>query len=207
MGKKRENDTYCLGLWRHDMPEQLLWYCRQPAERQKSPLILPTWTWASAMHGVRFMVMKKAKNGCGQIKFEESSQTLILKARRKKVNLIPHHTLSGEQRTALARLPTIADMLEHEILPNMTCGLVLDGVIAGKGVLDEDQFEDDSDIFALQLTVSTTKQKPRPYYHQWVLLLRKSNPSTEAYERIGAGVIQSENPALTELPPTRVCIR
>ncbi|KAF2476061.1 HET-domain-containing protein, partial [Lindgomyces ingoldianus] len=46
MGKKRVNDTYCFGLWKTSMPDQLLWFCKDPAERSKSLLGLPTWTWA-----------------------------------------------------------------------------------------------------------------------------------------------------------------
>ncbi|KAH7357570.1 heterokaryon incompatibility protein-domain-containing protein, partial [Pyrenochaeta sp. MPI-SDFR-AT-0127] len=46
LATKRPEDTYCLGLWKNSMPDQLLWYCIQPAERSKSELGLPTWTWA-----------------------------------------------------------------------------------------------------------------------------------------------------------------
>ncbi|OAL47295.1 HET-domain-containing protein, partial [Pyrenochaeta sp. DS3sAY3a] len=46
LGTKNPDDTYCFGLWKNSMPDQLLWYCLKPAERSKSALHLPTWTWA-----------------------------------------------------------------------------------------------------------------------------------------------------------------
>jgi hypothetical protein len=213
MGKKRKNDTYCYGLWRFDMPEQLLWYCRQPAEREKSPLSLPTWTWASTMHGVRFIVMKKAKNGCGQIKFDEVSQILIVSGLLRKIRLISYGILQSHNRIAeLSSFPPLADMLEHEIPSSMLCAIVMDDVITGKAVLDAGEMPADTDIFALQLTIGTLKGtaangSKQKFHQQWVLLLRKMDGFAEVFARVGAGLIVNTDASLTDQPPTRVHIR
>ncbi|KAF2713680.1 HET-domain-containing protein, partial [Pleomassaria siparia CBS 279.74] len=46
MQKIRLNDTYCFGLWKHNMPDQLLWYCLAGDKKQDRLLPVPSWTWA-----------------------------------------------------------------------------------------------------------------------------------------------------------------
>lgn len=213
MGKKRKNDTYCFGLWRFDMPEQLLWYSRQPAEREKSPLALPTWTWASTMHGVRFIVMKKAKNGCGQIKFDEASQTLIVSGVLRKIQLVSLNNLQKQDRGAeLWAFPSLADMLEHEIPSSMLCAIATGDTITGKGVLDEGEVSTDSDFFALQLTTRISKEtaadgSKEKVHHRWVLLLRTIDGYAKVFARVGAGLIVAKGPPPADPPSTKVYLR
>ncbi|KAK7523047.1 heterokaryon incompatibility protein-domain-containing protein [Phyllosticta citriasiana] len=60
---QRRNRAKCiLGVWDDALADQLLWFSTQPAERARSPLRLPTWTWASTIHGVRFQKASGARS-------------------------------------------------------------------------------------------------------------------------------------------------
>ncbi|KAF2277823.1 HET-domain-containing protein [Westerdykella ornata] len=213
MGKKRKGDTYCFGLWKHQMPEQLLWYCRQPAERRKSPLDLPTWTWASTMHGVRFIVMKHPKNACGGIKFDEPNKTLIVRGVLRRTTLTPCDPNSFQHSDgSLPFFPKLAEMLEHEIPSHMLFTLCIDNEIIGKAVIDEGLPLDDTDIYALYLVSAKIHIRhltggKTTFHQQWVLLLRRLDQFAEVYERIGAGLLVSATPLFTDQSPTQVYIR
>ncbi|KAK8228786.1 heterokaryon incompatibility protein-domain-containing protein [Phyllosticta capitalensis] len=50
----RRNRSCVLGVWDDALADQLLWFSVRPAQRALCPLALPSWTWASSLHGVRF---------------------------------------------------------------------------------------------------------------------------------------------------------
>lgn len=213
MGNKRKGDTYCFGLWKHQMPESLLWYCRQPAERHKSPLDLPTWSWASTMHGVRFMVMKHPRNACSGIKFDEPKKMLIVRGVLRRTTVTPCDPNTFQHSDAsLPSFPKLADMLEHDILLHMLFSLRIDNQIVGKGVVDEGVLLDNAEIYALHLVtarlhihhVAGGKGK---FHQQWVLLLRRLDQFAEVYERVGAGLIVSADAMFTDQHPTHIYIR
>lgn len=205
MQKKRLNDTYCFGLWRFDMPDQLLWYCRQPAERHLSPLSLPTWSWASTMHGVRFLQMKKPKNVCDGFKFEFNGVLQVQGTlRRITVAALNSVTWGWTMHT----LPKLAGVLEPELDVELQCAISNHNGVVGRATLDERGMPVDMPIYFLQLMmerVATVDADEEMRYHQWGLLLRRVD-SLEVYDRVGAGVIVSNSPALAQAS-TSVYIR
>jgi hypothetical protein len=46
------NDTYCAGHFRKQMPHNLLWHVAWPHNQQVQPYIAPTWSWASIPMGI-----------------------------------------------------------------------------------------------------------------------------------------------------------
>lgn len=209
MHKKRVNDTYCFGLWKFDMPDQLLWYCRQPAERHMSPLSLPTWTWASTMHGVRFLQMKKPKNVCDGFKFDELNGILLVQGTLRRITLSkldsPHFL---HWCTTSPTVPKLAGVLEHELDAELQSAISDHNGIVGRATLDERGLLRDAPLCFLQLMtemVAMGEGDKGKRYHQWGLLLRKVD-ALEVYERVGAGVVVSATPALDQAT-TSVYIR
>ncbi|KAF2751592.1 HET-domain-containing protein [Sporormia fimetaria CBS 119925] len=212
LGKKRGTDIYCLGLWKHDMPEQLLWYCKQPAERARSPLGLPSWTWASTIHGVRFVVAKKAKNACKGVKYDDTNQVLVVRGVQRKITISPYEpnrlrSLNPE----ISEYLVLADMLEQEIPPDMACAICVNNTPLGKGVLDEGLSATPTTAVAVllmtgKLVTSPNEGRKSVFHQQWVLLLRQSAQLTEVYERVGAGLIITAQPLFAECPVTQLFV-
>jgi hypothetical protein len=210
MGMKRVGDTYCFGLWKHSMPDQLLWFCKEPAERTKSPLTLPTWTWASSMHGVRFLE-NTGKNACKGFQFDEASGTLIVHSASRVATISGASTPNTLTRPSE---PATLPINEQEgIRPDMLCDLRShDGTVIGWGVIDEELPQADTDILCLWLMsrkvkpASTDSDIPTRY-QDFVLLLRQLDSFTEVYTRVGAGSITGKKTWFDDLPPTKVYIR
>lgn len=210
MGVKRVGDTYCLGLWKHSMPDQLLWFCKEPAERDKNPLKLSTWTWASSMHGVRFLD-KTGKNVCDGFQFDEASGTLVVHSALRGARI---HGSTEPDTLSKSSPPTTLPINEQEgIRPDMLCDLRShDGTVIGWGVIDEERPRADTDVFCLCLM---TRKVTRPLtdstipnrYQDFVLLLQKLDGFTEVYVRVGVGSITGKTTWFHDLPSTKVYIR
>ncbi|KAH7112452.1 heterokaryon incompatibility protein-domain-containing protein [Dendryphion nanum] len=211
MGKKRSSDTYCLGLWKHSFPDQLLWYCINPAERIASPLQLSTWTWASTIHGVRFLDMKHAKNTCERFHFDAETQALTVRASMKKVpNFISPFPLNHASECAITRaLSTLTDALPAASRGRLraVCNNTTD--IFGWFLSDEDEFLSSEDTFCLQLMrgrFDLAHLQSKRCYKEWIMVLQRSDSSTHVFKRVGVGIILSFAPWFDEQPCTDVHI-
>ncbi|KAF2182505.1 HET-domain-containing protein [Zopfia rhizophila CBS 207.26] len=185
MGKRRGNDVYCYGLWKNSMPDQLLWYCIQPAERAKSPLGLPSWSWASTVHGVRFLDIKKAKNATEGIQFNEAKGNLIIRSRLNKApKIIFPYMIQSSDGTPLISSNVVGGVQSG--LPSaMTCAVCAEeDAVLGWGVLDEGQVQHCHDIFCVLLMSKRVLIRQPPvsrisYQEELVLLLQKSDDSAD----------------------------
>lgn len=192
LGAKRPRDTYCLGFWKDSMPDQLLWYSRQPAERSKSKLDLPTWTWASTLHGVRFLDIKGAKNACGGFRFDDATKTLTIRGLLRKVDRVSPLAESDAQEWILDDTP-------RNIIPaTMSFALTSnDGTIIGWAALDEGA-PVCGEIHCFQLMGKTTKRRTgketSKIFTDLVLLLRVTHNNSGEYERVGVGIIRTSAP-------------
>jgi hypothetical protein len=193
LAKKRTNDTYCLGLWKNSMPDQLLWYCLQPGKRHKCELDLPTWTWASTLHGVRFLDLAGAKNTCDAFRFDDAKKTLTLSG---AIKAIPSITSLADADTKSACEARFKDV-PHRIVAGNMLFAILDGDAdpMGWSVLDEGVIPD-SETYALRLMGKTSKTDGdvgrRRLHAESVLLLRTDDQQT--YRRVGVGRIFTSKP-------------
>lgn len=209
--QKKTRDTYCYGMWRNGLPDQLLWHCVEPAQRSMSPLDIPTWSWASTMHGIRFLNIKKAKNVCKGLKFDDKHGTLTIRSRMKRIHKIltlsnpdPGDFGKGNDDLTAVRYNTFLEEIQNAIPAGMTCTICTDQTeVLGWGILDEVQPRTTSThTFCLSLmsrkgvmtkshgsnedlesTVNITWQE------DWVMLLRQHETDVDAYERIGVGKV------------------
>lgn len=208
MSKKRPEDTYCLGLWKNSMPDQLLWYPVQPAGRSSNELKLPTWTWASSLHGVHFLNIKGAKNMCEGFRFDEAAHTLTV---RGVVRKIP----KGSLLPTADVVPPVEAIPTDTLCKNLPAGMlsvikVDDGQSSGWSLLDEGTWIDE-DIHCLRLMSKTTRSRDaygtNTYTEEWVLLLRGLDTTPPArYERIGVARLASSNPWFQDLVVSNVVI-
>ena len=206
VAKTRINDVYCFGLWKNSMPDQLLWCCLHIAERDKCELGLPTWTWASALHGVRYLEMHGAKNVCERIRFNESNQTLSMRARLKIVpRIIPYddfNSLSFMLVAARPSPPTHVPMDMIFVLHDDT-GLV------GWCVMDEGVLPD-GDVYCLRLMGSVVKNPivgVKHLYREWILLLCCVDGEPDRFRRVGVGAIETkETPWFGDCGIKQICI-
>ncbi|KAF2197812.1 HET-domain-containing protein [Delitschia confertaspora ATCC 74209] len=202
MAKRRGNDTYWFGLWKNSMPDQLLWYCVEPAQRMRCPLAVPTWSWASSTHGVRFLDIQSAKNFSQIIRLHHEHGTLTIRGPLTKLQNIlspanPVHFKIREGAFALERYSAfVANVWKPLLPPTLTCTLCFhQKAIIGYGILDEQPTPSDSSIFCLTLMskrgsrppLDGTKGRRIKWQEDWVLLLRLKEPNRDAYERFGIG--------------------
>lgn len=188
IAKKRGNDTYYLGLWRNGMPDHLLWYCTQPGERSKCPLSLPTWTWASTLHRVRFLDLDGAKNACKAFHFDDKSHVLSIRGVVKSVScLIPHEDVATSEQSVFYKAP------RSIVAPGFLYAIRDEGGGVGWCVLDDDGECPSTDIRCLRLMSKTVKtrieSRAEKMYSDFVMLLRGSEDAI--YKRIGVGCVSS----------------
>ena len=209
--QKKPEDTYCYGLWKSGLPDQLLWYCVEPAQRSYSPLDIPTWSWASTMHGIRFLNIKKAKNVCKDIRFNEDRGTLMVRSQMKKVPRIitplnPNLESFGKPDDDLtpARYNTFMEEARNTLPVSMACAIYTDRAkVLGWGILDEgERWTPSSNVFCLALmsrkafpfpTKESSETFKRTTRISWqedlVMLLQRSSSSTDIYQRIRVGIV------------------
>lgn len=215
MGKRRENDTYCFGLWKYSMPDQLLWFCLEPAERSKSPIGSPTWSWASTMHGVRFLDIKKAKNACSGFHFDEANKILIIEAYIRKATITSSNIVQPDDTAH----PPFTSLIVRDIVGDQTRSHMMcyihdnNGAVAGWAVLDEGGSVKNTTIMCLRLMTSkvinmNANGRKQKCIHEWVLLLQRVDGLAEVYERVGAGMttLRAE-PSSDNLPPTCIYVQ
>lgn len=141
--QKKTEDTYCYSLWKSGLPDQLLWYCVEPAQRSFTPLDIPTWSWASTMHGIRFLDIKKANNVCKDIRFNEDCGTLMIRSQMKKAPKIitplnPNLESFGKPDGDLTptRYNTFMGEARDALLVGMACAIYIGRVgVLGWGIL------------------------------------------------------------------------
>jgi hypothetical protein len=195
LAKKQVDDSYCLGLWRNSMPDQLLWYCLQPGERNKSELDLPSWTWASTLHGVRYIDLAGAKNACDGFRFDDVTKTLTLRGAMKVIPSIT--TLVGVDM--MSGLDALSANIPHNIVSaNMLFAILAgDSTPIGWCVLDEGVVPG-PEIYSLQLMSKTARVEMdgrRSKLHtESILLLRGGGKTSQAFKRFGVGRIVTSNP-------------
>lgn len=213
MGKKRVYDVYCFGLWKNSMPDQLLWYCIRAAERAECPLDLPSWTWASVTHGVRFLDIKHSKNTCHGFRFDETSKVLTIYGAASKVATTAPFAKLSEEKDA-----TPDDMLAligHPPTspPSNMIHLLLaqDGSMLGWVVLDEGRTTS-SNVTCLRLM---SKKVPLPsqdgvkkkVYYDLVLLLQVLDVTDDTFERVGVGAMTTTTPWFDDQGDSHIRIR
>lgn len=72
------NSTKCIhGIWADTLADGLLWFSLQPADRDKSPNHLPTWSWASTCHGVRYQKIERASRICRRLRIAEDDDRVV----------------------------------------------------------------------------------------------------------------------------------
>lgn len=189
LAKKLVNDEYCLGLWKNSMPDQLLWCCLQKAERAESKLDLPSWTWASTLHGIRFLDMFGAKNMCERIRFDAANRTLSMRCRMKKIErIVPWDHGEAAKSLLFATGP------QPPKSPDTNLGFVLhdNTGLVGWSVLDEGAVPDGC-VYCLRLMGSVTKGSVmgggKRWYREWTLLLKYADMDEDVFERVGVGAI------------------
>lgn len=205
LAEKYPRDTYCVGLWKNSMPDQLLWYCRQPAERSQSAVNLPTWTWASTLHGVRFLDIKGAKNTCDGFRFDEATGSLTIRGLLRKVARLSPLT---EQDVPW----WIVDDTPHTITPPaMSYTLHADdGSLIGWSALDEGTL-DDGQVYCFPLMSKRTKcrigEETEWVFTDLVLLLQREHLDADEYKRIGVGMVRTSVPWFRDVvpAPVRLC--
>ena len=198
--KKHNDDTYCLGLWKNSMPDQLLWYNLQPSERHLCELDLPTWTWASTVRRVRFFDLKNAKNACRGFRFDEATKTLNINSILRK---IPKPTALTEPQTPSSK-PALEDAPTQLLVPSMLYALRADKDAAiGWCIMDEGTVPD-CDIFCLQLMTKNSKvragEQTIKTFREFVMLLQSVPSNEDTFQRIGIGTITTEHPWFINLP-------
>lgn len=189
---KRPEDTYCLGLWKNSMPDQLLWYRLQPAERGENEIQLPTWTWASSLHGVRFLDIKAAKNACEEFRFDPGSHELSIRSVLEKVA-----RLSPQVELDAATL-VIEDSMVQALPASMLHTLHTDdGSSIGWCVLDEGA-QIEGDVYAFRLMSKDSRSKhegvKETIYEEWALLLQRVDGMLDQYRRIGVARLTTTQP-------------
>lgn len=157
--QKKTEDTYCYGLWKSGLPDQLLWCCVEPSQRSFS-LDIPTWSWASTMHGIRFLNIKRAKNVCKDIRFNEDRGTLMIRSQMKKAAKIitplnPNLESFGKPDGDLtpARYNTFMEEARNTLPVSIACAIyTTQAEVLGWGILDEgERWTPSSDVFCLAL--------------------------------------------------------
>lgn len=209
--QKKTKDTYCYGLWRNSLPDQLLWYCIVPAQRSLSRLNIPTWSWASTMHGICFLNIKKAKNVCKYIRFNKNNGTLTIGTRIKKapkvtLPLSPNPAGFGEPDDDLTvvRYSTFMEEARNNLPVAMACAIYTNQTeVLGWGILDEGEgWTPSSDIYCLALMsrkgIPSSKIESSggfktsfrvSWQEDWVMLLQLSSSNANTFKRIGVGKI------------------
>jgi hypothetical protein len=203
LAKKRPDDAYYLGLWKNSMPDQLLWYCLQPGERHKCELHLPTWTWASTLHGVRFLDLAGAKNTCGAFRFDDASKTLTLRGATKAIpSIIP----LADADTESGYEARFADV-PQKIVPGIMLFAVSDSSTDPIGwcILDEGAVPE-SELYGLQLMGKASKVEvdggKEKLNVDSILLLRTDDRHT--FQRVGVGRIVTSKPWFGDCGATTV---
>lgn len=204
LAAKRTDDTYCLGLWKNSMPDQLLWYVLEPAERSRSELNLPTWTWASTLHGVRFLDQHGARNTCEMFRFDEATRVLTIRAvLRGEVRLVE---FDEEVPMVTQSVDLIREPKEAGLLRTLTCG----GASIGWCVLDDNTLVDFPCV-CLSLMQRTAKMRiesrKEKTHVEWILLLRPAQVGEDIYERIGTGVLSTSMPWFADCGIRQVHLR
>lgn len=176
-----------------------------------SPLDIPTWSWASTMHGIRFLNIKKAKNVCKDIRFNEDRGTLMVRSQMKKVPRIitplnPNLESFGKPDDDLtpARYNTFMEEARNTLPVSMACAIYTDRAkVLGWGILDEgERWTPSSNVFCLALmsrkafpfpTKESSETFKRTTRISWqedlVMLLQRSSSSTDIYQRIRVGIV------------------
>jgi hypothetical protein len=205
LAKKRTDDAYYLGLWKNSMPDQLLWYCLQPGERHKCELDLPTWTWASTLHGVRFLDLAGAKNTCDAFRFDDATKRLTLRGAVKAIPSIIPLALADKESGYEAQFADVP----HKIVPANMHFAVLDSSTLPIGwcVLDEGVVPE-SELYGLQLMGKVLKVQAdigkRRLQVDSFLLLRTDDRQT--FRRVGVGRIVTSKPWFGDCGATTVCL-
>jgi hypothetical protein len=192
VAKTRLNDVYCFGLWKNSMPDQLLWSCLRPAERQECELDVPTWTWASTLSSVRYLEQYGAKNVCQGIRFDEASKKLIVKSQLRPVSrIVPYNHIDSLHPFLIKARPAPPHMTPTEMIFFPTD----DDIEKGSSwcVLDEGQVPG-IEVYCIRLMSSVVKnprQGVKKLVKEWVLMVRRVN-GQDVYERVGVGSIETE---------------
>jgi hypothetical protein len=208
MEKKREDDVYCLGLWKNSMPDQLLWYCLEPGERSKCELNVPTWTWASTVHGVRFIDIEGAKNVCNRFRFDDQTEALAITGAMRKVL---HLTKCGDDNEPFSFASAFADAPHDIVSPDLQCSFGLDdGCPNGWCILD-DKIRPKVDVYCLRLMSKTLRTQHggqrTKLYTECVMLLQLDDEDAETYKRVGVGKITTQQPCFQNCSHTTIFIR
>ncbi|KNG47905.1 heterokaryon incompatibility [Stemphylium lycopersici] len=206
LGAKRAIDTYCFGLWKNSMPDQLLWYCLQPAERPKSELDLPTWTWASSLHGVRFLETKGSKGSIERLAFYDASKTLTVRGAVRETTELRPATVDDT-----AYLNTVGKRTFLHAVPLTLIRVFGEdgGVHNGIGLLDDD-IEIQGNIMCLRLMgrrLKPCEAAPFNMHEDLLLILRQEDNRQDMYQRIGIGVISGRQSWFADSPSLSINIR
>jgi hypothetical protein len=205
--KKRGDDVYCLGLWKNSMPDHLLWYCLQPGERNKSELDLPSWTWASTLHGVRYLDLAGAKNACNGFRFDDATKTLNIRGAMKvnsSITTLANINVRSSTSAVFADVP-------HKIVSANMLFAILDGDSTPIGwcVLDEGA-RSDSETYCLALMNKTTRVdadgERRRLYIETILLLRNDGNLSQTFKRLGVGRIVMSKPWFEDCVARIICL-
>jgi hypothetical protein len=195
MAKKRHDDIYCFGLWKNSMPDQLLWYCLQPGERKRCELDLPSWTWASTVHGVRFIDLKGAKNACRRFRFDENAKSLTFKGVSKQLPKLTRRT------RATSDSAMFSDISQTVVSEDLQFSIEADnGQLLGWCLVDE-VAPPTGNVYCIQL-MSKVERSQRPdgmrtkTYIDSILLVQRASEgeANDTYKRVGVGRISTAEP-------------
>ncbi|KAF2100314.1 HET-domain-containing protein [Rhizodiscina lignyota] len=207
---KRLNDSYILGLWKNALPDQLLWQVSQQVKEPSNPLQLPSWTWASVPVGIRYMIIKNAKNHCRQIDTSVSG-SITITARLKRI----YDLRDGGDHRLNGLYPGICGAVGGDVYasnakntPRMFSYVVdRDNAECGWAVLDHSISSDASlpPLYALALMGSLTRKASEQDYtvpsgaqssskiqEYWILLLEAQDLATHTFTRVGVGKVYGQ---------------
>jgi hypothetical protein len=213
ISKKHKTGVYCFGLWQHQMPAHLLWYCLKPAQRAHSGINPPTWTWASTTCSVLFnkTELSSLTNECKRLRFDESSKTLTFGGVMKRLPRIVPFT--DQPKWSNASLEEVLSPLHllHRTPPGDQKRYILseDGAVIGWALLDEPDTPSTGlrciRITRKMLTKNNTNNAVhRRLYREWVLLVPGSEDDLGRFQRIGMGVITTLSPWFEDQATTQI---
>ncbi|KAL0264280.1 hypothetical protein SLS55_000227 [Diplodia seriata] len=195
------SSTRCIyGVWADTLADGLLWFPLQPAERDRSPNDLPTWTWASTCHGVRYQKIERAKRICRRLRIAESDDRVVeaigwvkkLPHLRCLPDVTPKRQDSGfsfvsqNQGDADPRLTSVLASIEshlHDKFSSLSFDLTEHPFGWGLAYLIYDSGQQpvgwalldegrllNEDVYSLAVLGKEDKQFTNGTYHHWILL-------------------------------------
>jgi len=165
---------------------------------------------SSVLFGGRFGDPRSVtKSACKGIQFDKASKTLTIRGTIKRIPrlALPAATVDGKHIMSEEVLAPLHDLHGSPPASQKRYILADNGAVIGWAFIDEIDAPS-TGLRCLQLMsqrISAKKRgEKRPLYHEWVLLLPGSEDEIGRFQRIGMGVITTEEPWFEDQAKTQV---